>query len=411
MKKGTFKSYEDLPLMLSVPEMGAALGISRAGAYELARSEGFPALRIGLTSSMIWTHTKKALRRDPLCWTVCGESCTEALTSRRSTMARSHMNMLIICVRSFCGVNEVPDFTNCKRVPGRAYNGANGKKIAIEYQGEQYMLKFPPSGQGKRTELSYTNSCISEHIASTIFNMVGIPAQETILGTFDVGGKTKIVCACKDFTADGSKLFDFCSIKNTVIDSEHGGTGTELEDILDTIEKQQYVNPVEALQHFWNVFVVDALLGNFDRHNGNWGFLYHDDTQTATLAPIYDCGSCLLPQADAQVMRAILSNQDELNARIYRFPTSAIKQNDRKINYYDFLMGAENKDCNAAVMRMMPRFHLDEIQAFISEVPFLDELQRQFYQTYLSARMERIMVPVHRRIMEQQQHLSPRLHM
>ena len=47
MKKGTFKSYEDLPLMLSVPEMGAAMGISRAGAYELARSEGFPALRIG----------------------------------------------------------------------------------------------------------------------------------------------------------------------------------------------------------------------------------------------------------------------------------------------------------------------------------------------------------------------------
>lgn len=47
MKKGAFKSYEELPLMLSVPEMAAALGISRAGAYELARSEGFPALRIG----------------------------------------------------------------------------------------------------------------------------------------------------------------------------------------------------------------------------------------------------------------------------------------------------------------------------------------------------------------------------
>ena len=47
MKKGTFKSYEDLPLMLSVPEMATALGISRAGAYELARSEGFPVLRIG----------------------------------------------------------------------------------------------------------------------------------------------------------------------------------------------------------------------------------------------------------------------------------------------------------------------------------------------------------------------------
>ena len=47
MKKEIFKSYEELPLMLSVPEMAAALGISRAGAYELARSEGFHALRIG----------------------------------------------------------------------------------------------------------------------------------------------------------------------------------------------------------------------------------------------------------------------------------------------------------------------------------------------------------------------------
>ena len=47
MKKETFKSYEDLPLMLSVPEMATALRISRAGSYELARSEGFPALRIG----------------------------------------------------------------------------------------------------------------------------------------------------------------------------------------------------------------------------------------------------------------------------------------------------------------------------------------------------------------------------
>ena len=102
-----------------------------------------------LIFSMIWTHTKKALRRVPLCGTVCGKNCTEASTSRRSTMARSHMNMPIICARSFCGVNEVPDFTNCKRVPGRAYNGANGKKIATEYQGERCILEFPLSGQGR----------------------------------------------------------------------------------------------------------------------------------------------------------------------------------------------------------------------------------------------------------------------
>src|SRR5699024_5357934 len=100
------------------------------------------------------------------------------------------------------------------------------------------------------------------------------------------------------FTWDGKILYDFCSIKNTVIDSEHGGSGTELSDLLESIEKQQFVSPTEAADHFWNVFVVDAFLGNFDRHNGNWGFLYDPVFKTAEIAPVFDCGSCLLPQAD-----------------------------------------------------------------------------------------------------------------
>ena len=293
----------------------------------------------------------------------------------------------------------MPDFTNCKRLLGNAYAGANGKKIGIEYHGEQYMLKFPPSGIAKRTELSYTNSCLSEHIASSIFNMVDITAQKTILGTYDVGGKTKIVCACKDFTADGSRLYDFCSIKNTIIDSGHNGTGTELDDVLETIEKQQFVNPTELLEHFWNVFVIDAFLGNFDRHNGNWGFLYSHATQTASIAPIYDCGSCLLPQADEKVMHAVLENGSELHARIFRFPTSAIKYNDRKINYYDFLTSTANADCNAALLRMVPRIDMIKIHTFINNTPYLTDLQKEFYKTYLLARFDLIIAPAYEHVM------------
>ena len=47
MKQAAYKSYDELPLMLSVPEVAAVLGISRAGAYELVRSDSFPALKIG----------------------------------------------------------------------------------------------------------------------------------------------------------------------------------------------------------------------------------------------------------------------------------------------------------------------------------------------------------------------------
>ena len=74
------------------------------------------------------------------------------------------------------------DFTNCRRIITKAYSGANGKKIAIEIEKKQYIfylyyfsfvsvvLFFPPSGKNKPTELSYTNSCFSEHIGSSVRN-------------------------------------------------------------------------------------------------------------------------------------------------------------------------------------------------------------------------------------------------
>ena len=47
MKQTIYKSFDELPLMLSVPDVAEVLGISRAGAYELVHAEDFPKLRIG----------------------------------------------------------------------------------------------------------------------------------------------------------------------------------------------------------------------------------------------------------------------------------------------------------------------------------------------------------------------------
>lgn len=47
MKESQYKSYDDLPLMLNVQMIAGILGISRSKAYELASSDGFPALKLG----------------------------------------------------------------------------------------------------------------------------------------------------------------------------------------------------------------------------------------------------------------------------------------------------------------------------------------------------------------------------
>ena len=248
------------------------------------------------------------------------------------------------------------------------------------------------------TAIEYINNAFSEYIGSNVFKMVGLKTQNTILGKYEYNGKEKIVCACEDFTADGSILYDFCSIKNTIIDSEHEGNGTELGDLLETIEKQQFVNPDLLLEHFWNVFIVDTLLGNFDRHNGNWGFLYCPSDNHSRIAPVFDCGSCLLPQANVKVMEKVLCDENEMNSRIYRFPTSAIHLNGKKINYYDFLCSDTDKDCNKALDRMLKRIDLNKINQFIDRTEYTSDIQKEFYKCYISNRYNKILISAYNTI-------------
>ena len=281
------------------------------------------------------------------------------------------------------------DFTNLP-VRNKTYAGANGSKISIVYNDELYMLKFP-SVPNINKNMSYANGCISEYLGCHIFESIGIPVQQTLLGTSERNGKEKIVVACKDFTANGLVLQDFASLKNTIIDSANNGYGTELSDIIQTLEEQTAMDPVVLTEWFWDMFIVDALIGNWDRHNGNWGFLYNIVTDEISLAPIYDCGSCLFPQADEEIMRRTLDDPAEREVRIFERPLSGIKINGQKIQYFKFISSLENKDCNAALKRIIPRIDMNKIYQIIEDTPFISNLQKDFYKTMLNERKERIL--------------------
>lgn len=62
---------------------------------------------------------------------------------------------------------QVVDFTNLPR-RNKLYAGANGSKISVIYEGQQYMLKFPPL-PSKNKEMSYSNSCFSEYLGCQIY--------------------------------------------------------------------------------------------------------------------------------------------------------------------------------------------------------------------------------------------------
>ena len=43
----TYKSIEDMPMMLAITQVASVLSISRTSAYELAHCKNFPAMLIG----------------------------------------------------------------------------------------------------------------------------------------------------------------------------------------------------------------------------------------------------------------------------------------------------------------------------------------------------------------------------
>lgn len=281
------------------------------------------------------------------------------------------------------------DFTDLP-VRRKTYAGANGSKISVVYDGSIYMLKFPALPT-RNPVLSYTNSCISEYLGCKIFESVGIPVQEVLLGTYRTPkGIEKVVVACKDFTSPGIVLQDFASLKNQIVDSIRNGYGTELADIQDTFDQQTAMDGSLLKERFWDMFIVDALIGNWDRHNGNWGFLYNTQTDEMSLAPVFDCGSSLFPQADEKIMREVLSDKNALNQRIFNQPLSTIAQNGRKLNYFDFISSLQNEDCNQALKRIAPKIDMDKIKKIIAETPAISDLQKEFYGVLLSERRARI---------------------
>ena len=252
------------------------------------------------------------------------------------------------------------------------------------------MLKFPSVNEGI-SEYGYSNSCISEYITCNIVKTLDMNVQDTILGIYNLNGNKKIVVACKDFTSNGNVLKQFAELKNSQIESSKNGYGTELNEVIETIDKQLVYDVNKLKQFFWDMFIVDSLVGNFDRHNENWGFLINEKLKKIEIAPIYDCASCLYPQLTDEKLSEIINDDEELHARIFIFPTSALKINNKKINYFEFISSLQNEDCNKSLLRIYPRIDLVKINRIIDETPSISEVRKDFYKKIIKLRYEKIL--------------------
>lgn len=267
------------------------------------------------------------------------------------------------------------NFTNCIEELNN-YKGSEKKKTLI-YDNKKYLVKFPDPIREKNKNISYINNAFSEYVGSNIFRLVGFKTQNTILGKYVYNGKEKIVCGCEDFTDNDNVLYEFESLALSTNPDKK--IGTELADILEVIDESK----IDIREKFWNMFVIDSIIGNTDRHNGNWGIILNNKTKKITFAPIYDCGSCLNPMLeDLQIEKL---NEIELkNLAINCY--SCIKENGKKINYMTYMKSRKNEECNKSICKMFDKIDINKINKFIDEIPCMADVRKRFYKDIIKIR-------------------------
>ena len=267
-------------------------------------------------------------------------------------------------------------------IKNNKYYTGSEEKFGITYDGHDYIVKFQ-----KPSETGLLYNTISEYIGCHIFSMLGMHVQNTHLGTY----KGRNVVLLRDFVKENQKFVPFNDVGDSSLENDRNTYQYTYTDIMQMLEENTKLTQVaETISQFWHIYVIDALLGNFDRHGANWGFIKENDRYT--LAPVFDNGSCLFPRIHSdEACLAILENPEEIDKRVYVFPTSQIKLGNRKSSYFDVISSLQYPECNKALQSIVGKTDLIQIDAFIDTIGEISEIQKRFYKTMIRKRFEKIL--------------------
>ena len=316
---------------------------------------------------------------------------------------------------------ELIDFSNHKVAEGIFYEGNAGSKEAVLQGNEVWMIKYPKTTRDMiNPQISYATSPLSEYIGSKIYESLGLPTHETVLGI----RKNKIVVGCKDFLVKRSdnvpssmplafqytrtkELISFHALKNKFMSTdieEYSGTGagTILTEVLETIAKEPMFNNVAGVtQRFWDMFVIDTFIGNNDRNNGNWGLVLDYSNGTINLAPVYDNGNAFFNKRSILQMEKRLNRQADMMQDAYTNVTSIYKYSDTggrsdHIKPFEFMAQTKMADCKAAIERFLHTVDMGQIANIIHSIPeyvealgVMPSVQKEFYIKLMEIRLEK----------------------
>jgi hypothetical protein len=267
----------------------------------------------------------------------------------------------------------------------KTYNG-NTRKFGITIDGVDYIVKF-----SKGEDLSV----YSEYIASNFIRALDVPCHEVALGTYH----QQVVNVIKDFTSGTElALHSFKDTKQSSEDTDLTFKEYTYDDVLYLIDKHLKMSDdhkLAAKKQFWDMLICDAIIGNRDRHWGNWGYL-SDREGHYQIAPLYDNGAGLFPDVNKVIGQYTDSagRKQFLKDRIFVFPASLfkIKRPDRayRSNFYEMLGDLDFneilRDRVESFRRRISYSDVFEIVSDLAETTELPDVYKRFYVEIVTMR-------------------------
>ena len=295
------------------------------------------------------------------------------------------------------------DLTHVKWLPNRF--GGSESKWTIQYNDKLYMVKFPdPNRAPKQTSQLYINNHFSEYIGCHIFQMLGIPAQNTFLrrATPPNSEKEKLVVACEVFSPSSEGiLIEFSKFFLHETDSQKRSK-TTIDDVMYIIDNDVTIkNKMLLKKFFWEMFVVDAAIGNTDRHLDNWGVMASSDGKISP-APVYDCGSALSPLVSDREKEELL--EDDISFKNTEYNLCSVYRHQGKRIFYHEILKAPPADLHRSILEIVPRikFAAPRIDALIDTTEGMTDISKTYMKKSLAMRLNQMLLPALKKAQERQ---------
>lgn len=223
-----------------------------------------------------------------------------------------------------------------------------------------------------------------------------MPTHKVILG---MRGE-KIVALCEDFVHSNERLYEFREIKAifepVFVDkfgNETDGMGASIDEALLVMREHPVLKRLSKVEHFfWQMFIIDAFIGNPDRNNGNWGILIRNGEEVS-LAPVYDNGNCLNDKWDDEKILKFMNDENLLVNEAYKGKVcSFVNQQGKKINPFQYIETESSSKCRYVLNNLVEDIDKEwhHICELVNSVDVISDVRKKFYLTLLGMRKRKL---------------------